>query len=126
MPADDIALAAQIGAAAHGGRLRIHAHGDAAGVHAIGRENALHVAAGAQRVLYGDSDAALDVELRRCVGMIFEGTVRMVGVDPRPLDSDWELLMKDDDVEQNVQHLLILAVAARRTQRENRFSVFAH
>ena len=127
LPAEDIALAAQIGAAAQGGRLRIHAHGAAAGVHALRRrERAQHVAAGAQRVLYGDSDAALDVELPWCVGMILEGTVRVVRVDARPLDSDWELLMKDDDVEQHVQHLLILAVAARGTQREKRFSVFAH
>jgi hypothetical protein len=61
-----------------------------------------------------------------CVGVIVEGTVRVVRVDARRFDGDWELLMKDNDVEQHVQHLPILAVAARRTQREKWFSVFAH
>jgi hypothetical protein len=61
-----------------------------------------------------------------CVGVIIEGTVRVVRVDARRFDGDWELLMKYNDVEQHVQHLPILAVAARRTQREKWFSVFAH
>ena len=62
LPVEDIALAAQISPAAQGARLRIYADGAAAGVHALRRE---HAAAGAQRILHGDSDAALDVELRR-------------------------------------------------------------
>jgi len=94
LPVEDIALAAQISPAAQGARLRIHADGDAPGVHPLRREHAQHVAAGAQRVLHGDSDAAPDVELPRCAGVIVEGTVRVVGVNPRPLDGDLELLIK--------------------------------
>ena len=84
------------------------------------------MAAGAQLIQHRGRNAALDFELPRSVGVIVEGAVGVVGVEARRLDGDLELLLKDDYVEQHVQHLLILAVAARRAHREKRLAVFAH
>ncbi len=62
-----------------------------------------------------------------CVGVIVERTVRVVRMDARRFDGELALiLVENDDVEQHVQHWPILAVAARRTQREKLISVFAH
>ena len=68
----------------------------------------------------------LDFEHARLRAVVVERADRMQRVDARRLDRRLHVHAEVDDVQQHEQDLLVLAVAARRADREERLAVLQH
>src|SRR5260221_10500247 len=125
-PSEDVALAPHVGAAAQRAALRIDADGNHAGAHPVRLENFQFVATRNERLAHRVGHAPLDFEEPRLAPVIVERAERMKRVDPRLFNRLLDIEVEHEDLEQHVQDLLILTVAARGAQGEEWLGVLQH
>jgi hypothetical protein len=84
------------------------------------------VAARGQRVTGRLRDAVLDLQHAELALVVVERAERMQRVDPRCLDRVLDAAVEHEDLQQHVEQLLILAVAARVLMARNGLPSFQH
>src|SRR4029079_12243332 len=126
LPPEYVTFTPYVGAAAKGAALRFHADGDDAGAHAVRAEHLQLVAARRERIANVGRNAILDFEHAGLARVGVERSERVQRVDARRFDRLLDVAAEDEHLEQHIENLLILAVAAGRADGQERLALLEH